>query len=178
MIDAAEVVAGQMSQAMILETRLSDLIVINKSDLALSGTKELQVVLQQLNSDAAVVVATQAEIDVALLTQSESHAEVSFARVFPEIGTIELEEASYAVLDLDGPLDPEKVHSAFKAEEFAPGIRLRRAKGFFIDHDGEQWQVEATAKHIELRKLKKPKRQVLVAIGEGVTKKALREVLL
>jgi G3E family GTPase len=178
MIDAAEVTAEQLDQTLTLEAKLSDVIVINKSDLAPTETEELRFALAKINPDASVVAATQANIDIDLLNQNESNVEVSFARVFPELSTIEPEESSYAVLDFDHPLDPERVRKVFETKSFGPEVRLRRAKGFFVDDLGQQWQLEATAKHMELTKLKKPKPQVIVAIGDGVNKTALREALL
>ncbi len=178
LIDAAEVTATDMSKELQLEVRLADLVVINKADLAPVRARQLQSWVEKINPDAVTKSAVGADIDLAAVTAHESNTEVAFARVFPELAGVELDESTYAVVDLDGPLDPAKVRAALRPEAFGSGVRLRRAKGFFVDHDGNYWHVEATAKHLEISKLATPKQPVIVAIGDGITKDAVRKVLL
>jgi G3E family GTPase len=176
-IDAAETSAQSLTKEQVLEAKLSDVIIVNKSDLAPDTAKDLIVELKRINPDATILSATQADIDVSILAGHESRSEVAFAQIFHELGGIQLETSTYAVLDLDGPLDPDHVKAALRPSSFRPGVNLKRAKGFFVDQHGTYWHVEATAKHIELHKLTKPKQQVLVAIGEGITKEAVKEAL-
>lgn len=177
MIDAGEADPAELGVNLELEVKLADLIVINKADLEPRKAKKLSETVQAVNPSASIVSAVQADIDLTLLQSQPSHTEIAFARVFPELGEIELDESTYAVLDLEGPLEPEKVRTALTPEAFGEGTSLRRAKGFFMDYKGVQWQVEATAKHVELRQLKSLKSPVIVAIGGGITKASLKEVL-
>lgn len=177
LIDAAETDPEKLGNGLAVEIKLSDVVIVNKADIAPGVTDEITRAVLEVNPDATVITATEANIDLDILSERDSNAEIAFAKVFPELDDIELDVATYAVLDLEGPINAAKVRSALRPDSFPTGIKLRRAKGFFVDEDGSWNQVEATAKHIEIRKLNKPKQAVIVAIGDGMTKAALKEVL-
>jgi G3E family GTPase len=175
LIDGAETTT--LDTGLELEVQLSDVVILNKADLAAANVEALAASVKAINSRAIIVQAVKADIDLAILTEKPSQAETVFGEVYSRIDDIELDTASYAVVALDGPLDPEEVKLALRPESFGPDVSFRRAKGFFMDVQGQQWQVEATAKHIEVTRLNKLKPQVIVGIGEGITKTNLREVL-
>ena len=178
LIDASETESDHISKELVLEVKLADIVIVNKSDLAKANAQKLAAKVRDLNVGAKVVLATDANVDIELFSAAKSSAEMAFAQVFPELDQIELDTSTYAVVYPDHPLDPEKVRAALRPSSFPDGVRLRRAKGFFVDHSGDHWQVEATAKQVRLHKLRKPNQSVLVAIGEGITKDALKEALI
>jgi G3E family GTPase len=175
LIDGAD--TSKLSQGLELEVKLSDVIIINKSDLAAKNVEVLSEAVRVLNPEAHIQTTTQATIHVDLIGKRASRVELVFGSVYAAINDIELETASYAVLDLDRPLEPEQVKKALRPESFGSEVTFRRAKGFFLDPQGKQWQVEATAQHITLNQPHSLKPQVIVAIGEGITKENLQEVL-
>jgi G3E family GTPase len=175
LIDGAD--TTEISRGLEVEIKLSDIIIINKSDLAMKNVEALAEVVGRLNPEALLQATTQAAVDVDLIGKRESRVELVFGSVYAEIDNIELETASYAVLYLDKPQEPEKIKRALRPESFGPDVTFRRAKGFFLDPEGKQWQVEATAQHSTLYQPHTAKPQVIVAVGEGITKENLQEVL-
>jgi G3E family GTPase len=177
LIDAAESAAGQLGKEELLEVKLSDVIVINKADLDTDNARDLAREVAKVNPAAVVITTSRAMVDARVISECASSAEMAFGSAFAEINDIDPGSATYAVVQINGPLDPARVRSALRPSSFGPRVTLRRAKGFFVDHDGNYWQVEATAKHIDLYQLKSAKASVLVAIGDGITKEAVRKVL-
>jgi G3E family GTPase len=175
LIDGAD--TTELSRGLELEAKLSDLIIVNKADLAAENVAGLANAVRLINPDAQIQMTSQAIIDATLISKQPSRVEQVFGSVYADIDEIELETASYAVLDLTGPLEPKQVEKALRPESFGPEVSFRRAKGFFLDAEGKQWQIEATAHHIALSEPRSAKPQVIVAIGKGITKENLREAL-
>lgn len=177
LVDATEASADALETELTAEMRLADIIIINKADLRPEGAAALAVAARKLNPQAQVAWTHQSQFDLAIVGQSPSGAEAAFAEVFPLLGGLKAETATYAVLELNGPLAPEAVKQALVPERFLGGVVLKRAKGFFCDDAGIYWHVEATAHHCEVKQSQHAKPGVMVAIGEGMTKAALKEVL-
>lgn len=175
LIDGAD--TTELSRGLELEVKLSDIIILNKADLAPDNVAALKSTVKKLNPQAAIHTAIQADINVGSIGQAPSRVEEVFGSVYADISEIELETASYAVLDLDGPLEPSQVEKALRPESFGPNVKFRRAKGFFVDTSGKQWQIEATARHSKLYEPRTAKPPVIVAIGEGITKENIKEAL-
>lgn len=167
----------EVSPGLELEIKLSDIVILNKADLAPDNVAALKSVVKELNPQAVIHTATQADIDTSIIGQVSSRVEEVFGSVYADISEIELETASYAVLDLDGPLAPARVEKALRPESFGPNVKFRRGKGFFVDASGKQWQIEATAHHSKLYEPRTAKPAVIVAIGDGITKESLKEAL-
>lgn len=177
LVDATETRADGIVPDMAAEMRLADLVVVNKADLEPVEAEALAAVARKLNPRAAVIATSLSELDPALIGAQSSGVEAAFVDVFPMLGGLQPETSTYAVLEVPQPLEVVAVRQALQPERFGQEVHLRRAKGFFADASGAYWHVEATAKHIDIQPLTQPKPAIIVAIGEGMTKAALKEVL-